>query len=153
DALERQRIDNVVREERGEGLHCEVVDARQLHDLEPALAESLPGAVHFSEMGQLRNPRHLKALIAACAKLGVHFQTACPVHGVERQGDRITGVHTSEGTIKAGRILIAAGAWSDMLLDLVGRRVSIRPVRGQIALLNAVPPLFSRVLLAGSQYL
>src|SRR5262249_47068798 len=57
DALEQQRIDNLVREERGEGSHCEVLDARQLRALEPALTDALPGAVYFPEMGQVRNPR------------------------------------------------------------------------------------------------
>lgn len=153
DALERQRIDNLIREERGEGLHCEVLDARQLREFEPALADTLPGAVYFPEMAQVRNPRHLKALIAACSKLGVRLRPGCPVHGFERAGTKITAVRTAEGTVSAGRFLIAAGSWSDMLLELLGSSVGIRPVRGQIALLHAGPPPFGRVLMAGSQYL
>ena len=153
DALERQRIDNLIREESGEGLHCEVLDAQQLREFEPALAGTLPGAVYFPEVAQVRNPRHLKALIAACAKLGVRLRPGCPVHGFERAGTKITAVRTPEGAVAAGRFLIAAGSWSDMLLELAGPSVGIRPVRGQIALLNAGPPPFSRVLMAGSQYL
>jgi glycine oxidase len=153
DALERQRIDNLIREERGEGLHCEVLDAQQLRELEPALADTLPGAVYFPDMAQVRNPRHLKGLITACSQLGVRPRPGCPVHGFERVGQRITAVRTVEGTIAAGRFLIAAGSWSDMLLELAGLSVGIRPVRGQIALLNTGPLPFSRVLMAGSQYL
>jgi glycine oxidase len=153
DALERRRIENLVLEERGEGLHCEVLDAAQLHELEPVLTDMLPGAVHFPEMAQVRNPRHVKALIAACGKLAVRMRPGCPVHGFEREGERITAVRTLEGALTAGRFVIAAGSWSDFLLQLVGWRANIRPVRGQIALLNVVPALFSRVLMAGSQYL
>jgi glycine oxidase len=153
DALERQRIDNLVREERGEGLHCEVLDAGQLHELEPALAQTLPGAIHFPEMAQVRNPRHVKALIAACGKLGVRLQPGCPVYALDREGERVMAVRTPEGMLRAERFLIAAGSWSDMLLQLVGWQADIRPVRGQIALLNVQPSLFQRVLLAGAQYL
>jgi glycine oxidase len=153
DSLEKQRIENLVREERGEGAQCEVLDAQQLHELEPALSETLPGAVYFPDMAQIRNPRHLKALIAACGKLGVLFHTGCPVFALEREGNRITSVRTSAGALAADRFLIAAGSWSEMLLALAGCSVPIRPVRGQIALLNISPPILNRVLLAGSQYL
>lgn len=153
DALERQRVENLIREERGEGLHCDVLDAQQLRELEPALADTLPGAVHFPEMAQVRNPRHVKALIAACGKLGVRLRPGCPVYGFERDSGKIVGVRTPEGTMSAGRYLIAAGSWSDMVLDLIDLRVGIQPVRGQIALLNVGPSIFSRVLMAGSQYL
>jgi glycine oxidase len=153
DALERQRIDNLVREERGEGLHCEVLDAKQLRDLEPALADTLPGAVYFPEMAQVRNPRHLKALILACGKLGVGLHRGCPAYGFIAEGERVAAIQTPEGALPAGQFLIAAGSWSDMLLQRLGWRVEIRPVRGQIALLNVLPPLFNHVLMAGSEYL
>jgi len=153
DALEKLRIDNLVREERGEGAHCEVLDAEPLHALEPALADTLPGAIYFPEMAQVRNPRHLKALIAAGGKLGVQFHTGCPVLGLERAGNRISAVRTLEGSLAAERFLIAAGSWSGALLAMAGSPVPIRPVRGQIALLNISPPIMCRVLLAGSQYL
>src|SRR5262249_1449351 len=44
-------------------------------------------------------------------------------------------------------------AWSDSLLTQVGWQPGIRPIRGQIALLNTGTPLFHRVLLRGSRYL
>jgi len=153
DALEKQRLENLVREERGEGLHCEVLDARQLHELEPALNEDLSGAVYFPDMAQVRNPRHLKALIAGCAALGVELRPGCPVFGFERTGERITAVQTLDGRLSADRFLIAAGAWSDMLTQLVGWQTQIRPVRGQIAMLASHPPVLHRILLAGDHYL
>lgn len=153
DALERQRIENLVREERGEGAHCDVLDVAQLHQLEPALSTELPGAVHFPDMAQVRNPRHLKALVAGCAALGVPLRPGCPAYALERAGERISAVVTPNGPFTADRILIAAGAWSDMLTQLVGWRTHIRPVRGQIAMLTPQPPVLRRILLAGDHYL
>ncbi len=153
DALEERRIQVFLQEERGEGVNCEVLDGKQLRELEPALSENLPGAVHFPEIAQVRNPRHVKALLAGCGKLGVTLKPGCPVFGLEREGDRITGVRGSEGMLRADRYLIACGSWSDMLLQFVGRQAGIRPIRGQIVLLDASPPLFRRVLLASSEYL
>ncbi len=153
DALEKQRLELLLREERGEGANGEVLDAEQLRKIEPALTNTLPGAVYFPDMAQVRNPRHLKALIAACTSLGVGFVTGQPVAGLTREGDRVTSVQISEGPIAADRFLIAAGSWSDMLLELVGRPVGIRPIRGQIALLNTPEPLLRRIVMAGSEYL
>ena len=153
EALEKQRVENVLREEAGEGAHCEVLDGKQLRELEPALSEALPGAVHFPDMGQVRNPRHVKALIAACGILGVRMLAGCPVYGLDRDGDRITGVRCAAGLLRAERYLVAAGAWSEALLQSVGCRIGVRPIRGQIALLRTSPPILRRILLAGSEYL
>jgi glycine oxidase len=72
---------------------------------------------------------------------------------LDRQGDRVSTAVCLEGKLPAGNFVIASGAWSDILLSHVGWRSDIRPVRGQIALLNVAPPLFSRVLMAGAEYL
>jgi glycine oxidase len=138
---------------RGEGIAFEVLDGPALHRLEPALAPQLRRAFHIPDMAQVRNPRHIKALLAGCECYGVVLRPGCPVHSFEQRGDRVTAVRTAIGTRGAGRFLIAAGAWSDALLDQVGWRPGIHPVRGQIALLNTGPPLLHKVLCRGKRYL
>src|SRR5207249_1613836 len=71
----------------------------------------------------------------------------------ERQGSRITAAHTSAGSLRADRYLLTAGAWTSGLLEPLGLRPGIRPVRGQIALLQTGTPLFHRILLGGKRYL
>ncbi|HZT82147.1 MAG TPA: glycine oxidase ThiO [Gemmataceae bacterium] len=138
---------------RGEGIACEELDEQGLHRLEPALAPGLARAIHLPDLAQVRNPRHLKALLAGCASCGVKLRPGCPVHAFERQGERITGLQTGVGRLAAGRFVVAAGAWSDALLEQVGFRPGIHPVRGQIALLNTAAPLVQRVLCQGKRYL
>jgi glycine oxidase len=138
---------------RGEGIAFELLDDRQLRQLEPSLAQGLGQAYHLPELAQLRNPRHIKALLAGCVSYGVSLRPGCGVHGFERQGERVLAVHTDTGRIPAGRFLVATGAWSDALLSHVGWQPGIHPVRGQIALLNTRTPLFRRVLMEGARYL
>jgi glycine oxidase len=138
---------------RGEGIAFEALDEKALARLEPNLSPGLGTAVLLPDLAQVRNPRHLKALLAGCASLGVGLCPACPVHGFDRQGDRITAARTMAGRLSAGRFLLCSGAWSDALLEGVGWRPGIRPVRGQIALLDPGKPLVSRVLLWGARYL
>ena len=68
-------------------------------------------------MRQVRNPWHLRALIAACEKVGVRLHSNAGADGWEFDGDRVTGARLSNGErVTAGRFLLAAGAWSEGLL-------------------------------------
>src|SRR5438093_3429877 len=63
----------------GEGVVCDTVREPELHRLEPALSSALTTACHLPDLAQVRNPRHLKALIAGCHQLGVRLRPGCPV--------------------------------------------------------------------------
>ena len=125
---------------RAEGIAFErltLPEAKRLEPLgdidgEPYL---LPGCA------QVRNPRHLRALVAACARAGVQLHSHTEVN---RAG---TALRTGDGeAISAGRYLLTAGAWTDALA-----RTGVHPVRGQITLLRGES--CSRVLMLGKRYL
>jgi glycine oxidase len=138
---------------RSEGITFEKLSEPELRRLEPALATGLGFAYHLPDMAQVRNPRHLKALLAACRSYGVRLERCCQVHALELQGKHVKAVSRDQGQLSAGRYLLTAGAWTDRLLQPTGVQAGIRPVRGQIALLNAGAAIFRRVLLWGSRYL
>jgi glycine oxidase len=138
---------------RQQEIAFEQADERLLAEREPALRPGSQRAFFFPAMAQLRNPRHVKALIAWCGVAGIRLLPGCPILGFDNKGGRILAVHTAQGSLSAGRFLIAAGAWSEGLLQEVGWQPGIRPIRGQIALLNSFPPLLSRVVEAGKRYL
>jgi glycine oxidase len=137
---------------QGDGILAEEVDEAGARKLEPALAAGLGGAVFLPDMAQVRNPRHLKALAAGCAAAGVRFRCDCAIRGFERSGSRIVGLASDGGRLRAERYLVAAGAWTALLLEPLGCRLGIRPVRGQIVLLHTDAPLLRRILLWGARY-
>lgn len=136
----------------GEGAEVEGLDGFRLPELEPAVTALPGGMVHLPEMAQLRNPRHLKALLAGCGMLGVQFHPGNPVLGFECDGNRIRSATTAQGAVHARWFVLTAGAWTAPLLARFARP-AIRPVRGQIVLLNAGGPIFRRVLVTGARYL
>jgi glycine oxidase len=138
---------------RGEGVAFDEWDSDKLHRQYPYLAPSLARASFLPDMAQVRNPRHVKALQAACAARGARMRPNCPVHRLLHKDGRIEAVETDEGRLTAGRYLIAAGAWTDALLEPLGWRPGIRPVRGQIALLNTGASGIRPLLLHGKRYL
>jgi len=138
---------------RSEGIVFQEMTGDELRRRYPYLAPGLDRAYFLPEMAQVRNPRHLRALRAACAALGVSMRPHCPARRLVRNGSRIEAIETDEGRLTAGRYLIATGAWTDNLLEPLGLRPGIRPVRGQIALLNTGKAERLPLLLHGKRYL
>jgi glycine oxidase len=135
-----------------EGIEFEEWDGAQLRKHLRHVGPSVAHSYFLPRMAQVRNPRHLKALIAACQHMGVYFQPNCEVSGFVRKGGRVSAVETTAGPVSAGSFLVAAGAWSDRLLKQAGCQTGVRPVRGQIALLQAESPA-RPILLHGKRYL
>jgi glycine oxidase len=136
-----------------EGVEVEPLSSARLAELEPAVNPEVSSAYRLPELCQVRNPRHLKALIAGCAARGVDLVTGSPVVGFERTGDRIVAAKTPETLHTADAFCVAAGAWSSRLMAAVGISTAIEPIRGQIVMLNAQPLPFRHVIEIGPRYL
>jgi glycine oxidase len=135
-----------------ESVPVESLDSESLSELEPAVASGRP-ALHLPSQCQIRNPRHLRALVASCLKQGVDLVAGVAALAWETDGEHITGVRTSDGVIRSERYCVATGAWAGGLLDSLGVELPIRPVRGQIVLLDARPSPISRMIELGPRYL
>lgn len=138
---------------RSEGIAFQELTADELRRRYPYLAPGLNRAYFLPDMAQVRNPRHLRALQAVCAARGVSMRPHCPARGLVRKDTRIEAIETDQGRLTADRYLIASGAWTDSLLDPLGLRPGIYPVRGQIALLNTGTAESLPLLLHGKRYL
>jgi glycine oxidase len=136
-----------------EGIAFQAMSNADLKRLAPGLSAEAGRGYFLPGMAQVRNPRHLKALIAACELLAVGLLPSSEALGLVRQGDRIVAVETEGGRIEAGRFLLAAGAWTDELLAPLGLRPRVRPIRGQIALLKSLRMELRSIVLRGKCYL
>jgi glycine oxidase len=151
--LEPDEVTEVTRVWAEEGVAFEPLTTEDVHQREPALGE-LPGEAYWIPgTAQIRNPWHIRALIAACTQLGVELHPATAVHGFETLDQRIVTVHTPHGSMAAGQFLVSAGAWTDEILAALGPPPGVKPVRGQIVLLHTEQRLFGPVLLHGKHYL
>jgi len=86
---------------------------------------------------QVRNPRRLRALAAACRVRRVEMRPGEPVVGVRGAGGGVAAVETAVGEYSAGAYVFAAGCWTGR----VGVDAAVRPVRGQMLLLRATKVL------------
>ena len=138
------------------GIEFQQLDAAQLAELEPTLAERadrFAAACFVPQESQLRNPRHCQALIAACQQQGVDLCPGVAVHGFESSGGRLVSALTNKGTIQAGQFCLTAGCWTGQLAASLGLDFSVKPIRGQIVLLNGPVGLLQRHINMGKRYL
>jgi glycine oxidase len=135
----------------GNAVEC-LTDSRRQH-FEPAISAKVRHAYRLSEFCQVRNPRHLKALAAACVDAGVELLEGEPVCGWQMTEGRITHARTTSGSHEARQFVIASGAWSRQLAGEADVEISVEPMRGQIVLLRCQTLPFRHVIQDGPRYL
>lgn len=144
---------------REEGVEVECLTGGRPFSCEPEISPLVVAAYRLPGMAQVRNPRHLKALIASCAAHGVTLRPGTPAlgfdrgHGFDRGPAKIVGVRTPEGTLPAGQFVVTSGAWSSRVLAEAGCRLDVRPMRGQMVLLSVQPSPIRQVINVGPRYL
>ncbi len=138
---------------REQGIQFERLSAESLAQLEPAIVSSVRTAYLVPDEAQIRNPRHLQALVAGCRQRGVSISGGVEVFECTVRNGRIESLRTAHGDEGAGRICFTAGAWTYGLLANLGVKTGILPVRGQIVLFHCPVPPFHRILNEGSRYL
>lgn len=136
-----------------DGTPHRLVGRADLDRLWPGLHPRYDRAAELPALAQVRNPWHLRALLAGCQARGVSLWADWPASRLLLVGRRVEGVEGERGRLEAGAVLLAAGAWSEALLAQAGHRPGVRPVRGQMALLDVGRPTERRVLLVGKRYL
>jgi glycine oxidase len=136
------------------GLDVERLLPSAARRLEPALAPTLRLAL-AAPGDHAADPRALVlALAEAARRAGATLRTGAPVSALQRHGDRVTSVRLADGeVVAAGRVVIAAGAWSGAIDGLPG--LALRPVKGQIMRLRDPegPGLLERIVRFDGGYL
>ena len=137
---------------RRAGVPVEKLPTSDLHRYEPALAPGIAEGYRLADLCQVRNPRHLKALVASCEQRGVEISSNEEATAWEHREGRAIGVRTERAIHNADWFVLAAGAWSSPLASAIGVEIDVAPVRGQIVLLDAPEIRLTHVLECGPRY-
>jgi len=95
------------------------------------------GGAFFPEDGWVDNQALMAAFPRVARDAGIAVHELTPVTRVLTEGDRVTGVATAGASVTAGVVVLANGAWADTLLPEGEPALGMRPVRGQILVLDA----------------
>jgi glycine oxidase len=135
-----------------QGVPVESLSPDQLQSLEPNLRPQA-GVDLVRDEAQLRNPRHLKALVAGCQRRGVELSPNVAAMGFVTAASSIVAVQTQTGVIEADKVCICGGAWSRLIAAQLGFNPGVKPIRGQIVLLNPGREVIRHNINDGPRYL
>ncbi len=134
------------------GVSTEWLDGAALRAHEPALSTTACGGYFFSAEASLDPKPLARALAIAAAGAGAHF-VAGRVKRIVVEKGRAVGVDHESGRVAAHAVLLAAGAWSSRVEGNGLPADSVRPVRGQMVVLESRRELLSRVVFSPKGYL
>ncbi|MFV1982281.1 MAG: glycine oxidase ThiO [Thiohalomonadales bacterium] len=133
------------------------VSAAECHEIEPFCNDSKGGSLWLPAIGQVRNPRFVKALhqLMKFSEITIHDNNE--VLEIITKNNQFTSVRTTTGIIKAKNLIIASGAWSGELFNNLDSSqkpaVEINPVRGQMMIIKTPPNTLKRIILDRDHYL
>lgn len=135
------------------GKPLERVDADFVYAKEPNIAPGVRDALWMPTLGSLRNPRLVRSLRMRLGSMArVSIREGCEVTGFCRQGQHIAAVETASGAVSGDQVIVCGGAWAAGLLERVGVRLPVRPVKGQMILFKAPLGRVGRVVLMDGRY-
>jgi sarcosine oxidase subunit beta len=116
--------------QQGLGVTVELLDPAATRALCPYLeTDDLRGATYTPRDGYADPYLCTTAIAARARDLGVVIEQQREVSGFIRRGDRVTGVTSATGSVAAGAVVIATGAWSGVVGTLAGVDIPVRPHR------------------------
>ena len=129
-----------------------LIDRDTFQHLEPQAAEPADAALWMPNVGQVRNPRLVRALRQRVWQLGVDVRTGDAVVDLLMTDGRCRGVRSTSGTLEADAVAVCAGAWSAKVLADYAAPPAIHPIRGQMLLFKAPAGTITRMVLESNRY-
>lgn len=139
--------------DRARGLRAELLDPSAARAIERELAPEITGAAWYPDEAQIDPPQLLRALVAAIGRAGVTVRSGATVAAIVEEGGRCVGVALdSREVLRADAVVLAAGSWSSLVPGAASAVPAVRPVRGQLVMLEERPPGLSRIVFHRGAY-
>jgi glycine cleavage system aminomethyltransferase T/glycine/D-amino acid oxidase-like deaminating enzyme len=114
------------------GTNVRLISPKEAKEKFPLLEEtSIRGAMWDPDAGLVtpRSPEVVHHMVeGARAKGALRTYTNTAATGFEIANGRLTGVHTSRGTIRAPRVVVSCGIWGPLLGEMAGVGVPLSPI-------------------------
>lgn len=152
-AEEQAQLAHEVAFQRERGLSAELLDGHLARAVEPALSDHVIAAAHFEGDAQVDPQMLLRALTTALARSRrIAVRAGTTVERLLVVGDRCVGVKLDDGEARADATVLAAGSWSSLVPGVPAAVPAVRPVRGQIVLVDERPPAVSTIVFGAGGY-
>jgi sarcosine oxidase subunit beta len=137
------------------GVDTKMVSPEEVKEIVPIINISGP---RFPVLGALWQPRGGTARHDAvawgyarkCSDYGIDILEQCEVVGIKKKREKIVGVETTKGEIKAKKVCFVAAGHSSVLADLAGFRLPIESVALQALVSEPIKPIIDCVVMANT---
>lgn len=153
---ERERVDLEleVAWQNDRGLRAALLEPAGAREVEPELASEIAAAAHFPDDAQVDPATLLRALMAILARNArVTVRSGATVQRLLVEHGRCVGVGLDDGELRADATVLAAGSWSSLVGGVPSGMPAVRPVRGQIVVLDERPPRVKTIVFSAGGYL
>jgi glycine oxidase len=150
---ERDELARDVSWQQSLGLRASLLDATAAREIEPELAPAVVAAAFFPDDAQVDPPVLLRALVAAAARTPrITIRSGATVQALLVEADRCVGVRLDAGELRADATVLAAGSWSSLVPGVPASLPAVRPVRGQLVMLDERPPRARTIVFGAGTY-
>ncbi len=137
DAVNIERMHRNIAMQNRVGIQSEVITADRYRELQPfARMDDVEVAAYERDSGYVDAVAATRGMANAAMRGGARVAEERAVTGILVDRDRVVGVETNTGTVLAGTVVCAAGAWSVPLLKQIGVDVPVEAQRVQVTVLN-----------------
>lgn len=123
------------RYEDTEGFSAEWVESEMLHGLDPRISTKAAGALYTTGNRTVNARYYRLAIMMGALKWGARFRPGNVV-GVKNVRGRLQQVFTETEVIDCEGIVVATGAWVDWIKTSFGINIPVRPVCGELLLVE-----------------
>lgn len=122
------------------GIRFEVWNADQVRERESSIVGSQVGGYFFPDDAHCEPYPAVLALAAEAKAAGVTFVEGAEVFGITGSGAAPRVLKTTRGDVKAERLVVATGPWSEQLGAMLGLRIPVLGAKGYSLLLPRAHP-------------
>lgn len=124
-------------------LSTHLLSKKEIYERIPSAPEKWVGGMVTPSDGRAEPWVAVPAIARAAERNGAIIREDCAVRTLEFEGGLLTAAVTEKGRIKAGRVLIAAGAWSSLFAQNLGVSIPQLCVRATVAATKNAPDIFA----------
>ena len=120
------------------GIEAKILNGQQVQEMEPTTRVDVRGGIWFPGDAHVNPGELVRSLVTYLRKEGVQILENHAVTGFAKTGSHITAIQTAQGSFPVDMAVIAGGAWSPDIANLVGLNLSMQGGKGYSFMLRNV---------------
>ena len=125
--------------QRNNGYEIELLSAREARAIEPEVNGELPGYIYRPQRGQADPIKSTRAFAHAAEVEGALINTAQNVVSITPRSTSGYSIQTQTNEFRCQTLVLATGAWCGPIGKMLGLRIPIVPIRGQMWATDSMP--------------